>query len=77
MEKRGCHQRQQSAAAVMTTSRANAADALPKFWFPHSPEGYAVGEVLQHDSEGDRMQVKLHVSASEVKVTRAARETAE
>ncbi|EOD09565.1 hypothetical protein EMIHUDRAFT_448407 [Emiliania huxleyi CCMP1516] len=52
----------------MTTSRANAADALPKFWFPHSPEGYAVGEVLQHDSEGDRMQVKLHVSASEVKV---------
>ena len=61
----------------MTASRANAADALPKFWFPHSPEGYAVGEVLQHDSEGDRMQVKLHVSASEVKVTRAARETAE
>jgi len=44
------------------------AAAVPQFWFPHAPEGYALGEVLHHDADSDNMQVKLHISATETKV---------
>ena len=40
--------------------QAKQEDKLPSFWFPHSTEGYVLGEVL-HQDDGDNMHVKLHL----------------
>ena len=36
-------------------------EELPKFWFPVAGQGYALGEVLHHDTANDQMNVRLHL----------------
>ena len=39
-------------------------EKLPSFWFPHSSEGYVLGEVLHQDAS-DNMHVRLHLPEGE------------
>jgi myosin-6 len=43
----------------MPSTKSPKKDELPKFWFPHPVEGYALGEVLHHDEDRDEMNVRL------------------
>ena len=43
----------------MPNKSPNKAVELPRFWFPHGVEGYALGEVLHHDQDSENMHVQL------------------
>lgn len=46
-----------------------AKEDLPKFWFPSTTDGYALGELLHHDETSGVMNVRLHSETGEQKTT--------